>query len=157
ENYVYTMTDTLSEGLTLDNKSVIVTVGGEELNENVKITKEANKLVAEFDMLKLQEKVVKEVKITYKASLNEKAVIDNQGKHNNVEVENRNNQHDDTTEKTKDSKKVYTGAIKVIKHEEGYEDKLLSGAKFKLKNDKGQFYKLEDNKVTWVEEGQADE
>ncbi len=157
KEYVYTMTDTLSEGLALDTDSVKVTVGGEELNENVNLTKEANKLVAEFNMLNLQEKIGEEVKITYKASLNEKAVIGNQGNPNKVELEYSNNPHDDTTEKTEDSKKVYTGAIKVIKHEEGHEDKLLSGAKFKLKNDKGQFYKLEDNKVTWVEEGQADE
>lgn len=157
KKYVYTMTDTLSEGLTLDTESVKVTVGGEELNENVKLTKEANKLVAEFDMLKLQEKVGKEVKITYKASLNENAVIGSEGNPNNVELEYSNNPHDDTTEKTKDSKKVYTGAIKVIKHEEGHEEKLLAGAKFKLKNSEGKFYKLDNNKVTWVTEDQADE
>ncbi|RVU55786.1 SpaH/EbpB family LPXTG-anchored major pilin [Anaerosphaera multitolerans] len=157
KKYVYTMTDTLSEGLTLDTESVKVTVGGEELNENVKLTKEANKLVAEFDMLKLQEKVGKEVKITYKASLNENAVIGSEGNANNVELEYSNNPHDDTTEKTKDSKKVYTGAIKVIKHEEGHEEKLLAGAKFKLKNSEGKFYKLDNNKVTWVTEDQADE
>ena len=56
------MTDTLSEGLTLNTNSVRVTVGDEELNQHVTLVKEANKLVAEFDMPKLQEKVGKEVK-----------------------------------------------------------------------------------------------
>lgn len=62
KKYVYKMTDTLSEGLTLNTNSVRVTVGDEELNQHVTLVKEANKLVAEFDMPKLQEKVGKEVK-----------------------------------------------------------------------------------------------
>lgn len=157
KKYVYKMTDTLSEGLTLNTNSVRVTVGDEELNQHVTLVKEANKLVAEFDMPKLQEKVGKEVKITYKASLNEKAVIGKDGNINEVELEYSNDPHKDTTEKTKDTKKVYTGAIKVIKYEAGHEENLLSGAKFKLKNNENKFYKFNNGKVTWVTEDQADE
>lgn len=157
KKYIYTITDTLSSGLTLNTGSVVVTVGGQPLNEHVTLTKEANRLIAEFDMISLQNKVGQEVKITYTASLNENAIIGKDGNDNKAELVYSNDPHSDTTDKTEDIKKVYTGAIKVIKYEDGHEDNLLAGAKFKLKNNQGKFYKLDNGKVTWVNEGEADE
>jgi len=155
--YKYTITDTLSDGLTLNTGSVKVYVGEDELTTNVTLTTDANKIVAEFDMMKLQAHVGKEVKITYTASLNENAVIGVEGNPNKVVLEYSNDPHSGTTETTEKTKKVYTGAIKVIKHEEGDVDKLLADAKFKLKKVEDKFYKLVDGKVTWVVEAEADE
>lgn len=168
--YTYKITDELSGGLTLDTTSVKVYIGEAEQKENVTLTitkAEDNsgkyKIEADFNVLNLQDKVGQEIRITYTAKLNEKAVTGNDGNPNNVTLEYSNDpKNEDSTDTTKKEKKVYTAAIQVLKHEKGDESKLLKGAKFKLKNvnegkNKDKFYKLVDGKVTWVDEKDADE
>ena len=155
--YIYKLTDTLSKGLTMDTGSVKVLIGGEDVteNENVTVIAGANELIVTFNMLNFQDKVGQEIKVTYEASLNEDAVNGVLGNPNEVELEYSNDPQDQTsTDTTTDEEKVHTAAIKVLKFEEGYEDKVLSGAKFVLKNGEGAdgtYYKLVDGKITWVD------
>lgn len=151
----YTITDNLSAGLEYKAETIKVFVGGEDVTKttNVKITTtDPKQIVVDFKMLNFQAKVGQEVKIVYTGYLNENAVIGNAGNPNTVHLDYSRDPQDKTRkERLTDEEKVYTAAIKVLKHEAGNEAKTLEGAKFVLKNAEGKFYKqLADGKVSWV-------
>lgn len=160
--YTYKMTDKLSDGLDIKANSVQVYIDGAEVannkasgaltTPNVTITTATTRqLVVNFNMKEYQAKVGTEVKVVYKASLNQNAVIGVNGNPNVVELEYSNDpKNNDSRDKTTDKEKVHTAAIKVLKHEKGNERKVLSGAKFVLKNATGQYYKLDNDTVKWV-------
>lgn len=156
KEYTYKLTDTLSSGLNLKKDSIKVEIGGEDVtnNENVSINTSIPQVMEiNIKMMKFQDKVGKEVKVTYKACLNENAVIGNDGNDNTVKLEYSNDPKDSSsTDKTTGKENVHTAAIKVIKYEKGKKENLLEGAEFVLKNSEGKYYKLEDGKVTWVSE-----
>ena len=156
--YTFEMTDTLSKGLTFVDGSVKVSFGGEgeqavtkDSTKNVYYTAEGANLKIAFNMLNLQDKVGQEIKVTYKAKVNDKAVIAGEGNPNKVELTYSNDPKDSKkTEKTPEEKVVvYTGKIKVIKHDKGNKNQKLEGAKFVLKNKDGKFYKLTNGVVSW--------
>ncbi|MBO4127645.1 SpaH/EbpB family LPXTG-anchored major pilin [Streptococcus suis] len=150
----YTITDTLSAGLDLKAGTVKVFIDGADVTQDASVTVNTatpRKIIVDINMLQHQTKVGREVKVTYVASLNENAVIGVNGNPNVVTLEYSRDPQDKTKkDKLQDEEKVYTAAIKVLKHDAGNEAKTLQGAKFVLKNAANQFYKLVNGKVTWV-------
>lgn len=159
--YTFKMTDTLSKGLTFISKpeEVTVTIGSDPIEEHV--TKKINGQVLEvsFDMLQLQDKVGQTITITYKAKLNKDAVITDKGNPNEVTLEYSNDPKDhESTDTTKDNEKVFTAKV-IVNKVDGKDQKALEGAKFKLKNDQGKYYKVDEStkEVTWVDKEEATE
>lgn len=155
--YKYEIVDTLSNGLTLDKGSIKVFIDNIDVTSEVgKVTIDTSveqKLKINFDMMKFQEKVGKDVKVTYQASLNENAIVGNQGNKNEVTLEysNNPNENDDTEKTPPIINKVYTAKIKIIKVDGKNKEILLDGAKFVLKNSEKKYYKLVNGKdVEWV-------
>lgn len=134
----YTITDTLSAGLDLKAGTVKVFIDGADVTQDASVTVNTatpRKIIVDINMLQHQTKVGREVKVTYVASLNENAVIGVNGNPNVVTLEYSRDPQDKTKkDKLQDEEKVYTAAIKVLKHEAGNEAKTLQGAKFVLKN-----------------------
>ena len=100
-----------------------------------------------FNMKQFQNLKEKEIVITYKAKLNKDAVIGNAGNPNKVQLEYSRDPKDSTKkDKTPpQTKKVYTGKIKVIKHKDGDEGTKLADAEFVLYKEEGgvkKYYKL---------------
>ncbi|MBE2949731.1 SpaH/EbpB family LPXTG-anchored major pilin [Anoxybacillus flavithermus] len=159
--YTFKMKDTLSKGLTFISKpeEVTVTIGSDPIEEHV--TKKINGQVLEvsFDMLQLQDKVGQTITITYKAKLNKDAVITDKANPNEVTLEYSNDPKDpESTDTTKDNEKVFTAKV-IVNKVDGKDQKALEGAKFKLKNDQGKYYKVDEStkEVTWVDKEEATE
>ncbi|MFP5522238.1 SpaH/EbpB family LPXTG-anchored major pilin [Peptococcus simiae] len=155
--YTYKITDTLGDGLTfLDVDQVVVKVDETPITEYVTKTIEGQTLTVDFDMLKLQDKVGKTVEVTYKAKLNENAVIGKGGNDNKVSLEYSNDPKDSKKiEKTPDKKvPVYTATLTINKYDGKDKTKAtkLADAKFVLKNKEGKFYKYNEatKAVSWV-------
>lgn len=163
--YIYTITDTLSEGLTLNEKSVKVEIGGVDKTtdgniEYVEKDPATGKLKINFNMRNLQTLKGQEIKVTYTAKLNEKAVIGKDGNTNKAQLTYSNDPKDSDKKETTPGEtfSVYTGSITIDKHDGKDESKKLSGAKFILKNAEDKYYKYDATaqKVLWVAEGEAD-
>ena len=110
-------------------------------------------------MLQLQDKVGQTITITYKAKLNKDAVITDKGNPNEVTLEYSNDPKDhESTDTTKDNEKVFTAKV-IVNKVDGKDQKALEGAKFKLKNDQGKYYKVDEStkEVTWVDKEEATE
>lgn len=134
ESYTYTVTDTFSEGLTF-NGDVAVTIGGVEYTDytvttnNQVVTITFNNMIA----LNTPEKIGKEIKITYSATVNDKAVVGVEGNPNTVKLTYSNNPQSNTTEDTKEDK-VYTYLVDLIINKTGPDGKTpLLGAEFAVK------------------------
>lgn len=160
--YTFKMTDKLSKGLTFVSNSdeVIVTIGGETITEHVTKNINGQDLEVSFEMLKLQNKVGQEIKITYKAKLNKDAVITDKANPNEVTLEYSNDpKNHGSTDTTKDNEKVFTAKVIVNKVDGKDKTTPLAGAKFKLKNDQGKYYKVDPStkEVTWVHKDEATE
>lgn len=83
--------------------------------------------------------------VTYKAKLNENAVIGNSGNTNDVVLEYSNDPYETGTGKTApDEVKTYTLALQVLKISD--EQTPLKDVEFKLKNESGQYAKLKEVK-----------
>ena len=154
DKYTYTITDTLSPGLTLDRGSVKVTVAGQPLTTGVKPGGEGQTLTLDFTNMKgLQDKVGQEIKVTYTAKLNDKAVIGKEGNSNKVTLEYSNNpKNGKETDTTTAEEKVHTAAITIDKYD-GKDNKKLAGAEFVLRNSKdatAKYYQYKDGTVSWV-------
>lgn len=161
--YTFKMTDILSEGLTFVSNSdeVVVTIGGETITETEYVTKnvKGQELEVSFNMLNLQNKVGREITVTYKAKLNEAAVITDDANQNTVTLEYSNDPKDSTKkDTTKDNEKVFTAKV-IVNKVDGKDQKALEGAKFVLKNSEGNFYKVDPStkEVTWVAKEEATE
>lgn len=159
--YTFKMTDTLSKGLTFISKpeEVKVTIGSDPIEEHVTKKINGQKLEVSFDMLQLQDKVGQTITITYKAKLNKDAVITDKGNPNEVTLEYSNDPKDhESTDTTKDNEKVFTAKV-IVNKVDGKDQKALEGAKFKLKNDQGKYYKVDEStkEVTWVDKEEATE
>ncbi|WP_437131074.1 SpaH/EbpB family LPXTG-anchored major pilin [Peptostreptococcus russellii] len=160
--YTFKMTDTLSKGLTFVSKpeDVTVTIGDETITDNVTKNIKGQDLEVSFEMLNLQKKVGQEIKITYKAKLNENAVITTGPNTNKVTLEYSNDpKNNKSTDTTEDEEKVFTAKVIVNKVDGKDKTTPLAGAKFKLKNDQDKYYKVDPNtkEVTWVDKDEATE
>ena len=152
--FTYEITDTMSEGLTfkLANAEFTVKVDGNILTNNYTVTENGNGFVLNIDVMKLKDDVGKKIEVTYKATVNEKAVAEISKNHALLKYSN-----DPTTNSTTTSEPVevpaYSAKIVIDKYETGDQDKKLAGAKFVLKNTEGKFYKYDATakKVSWVD------
>ncbi|EGY79951.1 SpaH/EbpB family LPXTG-anchored major pilin [Peptoniphilus indolicus] len=174
DKYEFFVTDTLSKGLELDTDTIKVKIGDKQ-EQTVGIEKSANYYYEKsagtdgstvlkifFNMKELQEDVNKKLEITYQAKIGKDALVGNTGNPNEVELEYSNDpKNNDSKEKTpKVTVKVYTGKIKLIKHEKDNEGKKLQNAEFVLYKKEGgnkvKYYKLNESsdkkEVIWVDD-----
>ena len=167
EYYTYQFEDTFT-GMDFDSTSVKVTIDSEDGTDiksaftvdtsasgKVTITCTNLKTNAATTGLTKDNKII----VTYKASLNDAAVIGNPGNPNTVDLVYSNNPNvktdgtNNTTDKTPEDKVVvFTYELDVNKYDSNTGDK-LTGAEFVLINSDGKYAKLDaNNKVTeWVD------
>lgn len=97
--YVFNFVDTLSKGLTLDQNSIKVTIGGSELQKDVDYTVSATggngaatelKIIMTDFKTKHGDKAGQEIKVTYSASINEHAVAGQDDAGNSAKLEYSN-------------------------------------------------------------------
>ena len=163
--YTYKVADTMSEGLTF-KKDVKVTVGGTDVTNDCTVTYDANQNANSFTVtvpvLQKNYTIGAEIKVTYSAVVNEKAIA--VVSENAATLTYSNNPTSDTTGTiTPPVVKVYSSKIvidKVEKVAEGMTAKKLAGAEFVLYKEKtpgtpasAEYYKWNeaDKKVEWVE------
>lgn len=163
-SYTYKVADTMSDGLTF-KKDVKVTVGGADVTTACTVTYDANENANSFTVtipvLSQKYAIGAEIKVTYSAVLNEKAIAKIATNEAKLTYSN-----DPTTNETKTTTptvvNVYTSKIvidKVEKVAEGTNAKKLAGAKFVLYKEvtaeektSNFYYKWNDTtkKVEWV-------
>lgn len=133
QNYV--LHDEMSEGLTLDPDSIELTLDGTPLNQDY-----YNVLTANLDdgcdfhitfTQSYLDTITKEtvVVVTYRAILNEKAVISNDANTNKTKLD-----YGEKNETTWDETETYTFSFDIVKTDE--DNKILDGAKFRLYDSK---------------------
>jgi len=160
-SYTYTVTDTMSEGLTF-KKDVKVTVGGADVSTACTVAYDANGNANSFTVTipVMNYQIGAEIKVTYSAVVNENAIA----------VVSKNNakliySNDPTTGSTNESEpvivNVYTSKIVIDKYETGKKTTKLPNAKFVLYKEEtpgtpasAVYYKWNDTdkKVEWVTE-----
>ena len=164
--YTYRIEDTMTEGLTF-KKAVKVTVDGTDVTDDCTVkydvNENANSFTVTVPVLEKNYKIGAEIKATYSATVNEKAIA--------VVSENAAKliySSDPTTGETKTITppvvKVYSAKIDIDKYEAGKEDTKLPNAEFVLykKETSGniistKYYKWDGTakKVEWVEDRAA--
>ncbi|MFP5528097.1 SpaH/EbpB family LPXTG-anchored major pilin [Peptococcus simiae] len=148
--YEYVLKDTLPKGLTIDQNSIKVTIGANDLTANVTKNVTGQNLTVTFNILSLVKnnnvKAGQEIKVVYDTRVNKDFNLGNQGEENKAHVEFPNDPKDsEKKDKTPEEKvKVYSGKIKVIKYDKNEKSKKLPGAEFVLKNSEGKFYRLDE-------------
>lgn len=154
--FTYQVTDTMTEGLTF-NEDVKVTIGGTDVTADATITNNENGFVASVNMMKYQDQIDKPVVITYTATVNEKAIVND--KETNTAVLKYSNDPADKTSFKESSVKVEVFSFNIVinKYATGNENTKLEGAKFVLKNNEGKYYKYDaaTKAVTWVDDKSA--
>lgn len=161
DTYSYEFKDTIPVGLTADEASVTVEIDGRNVTDKkdtaftvtlTKNTDAVNTLTVSFTDLKSTDLApvsgTSTVKITYTAYLNKNAVVGETGNTNSVELTYSNDPYGEGKGKTVPATAVaYTLGLDIAKLDGSQRDEtLLAGAKFKLKNEAGNFAVLE--KVT---------
>ncbi len=165
--YTYTISDTMTEGLTFGGTdTVTVKLGGEDItdSEYVKITSTdadddgvVDGFTATIDVMKYQDKVGEDIVITYTATVNENAITRNI-ETNTVTLTYSNNPADDTKTGTAEDKvDLYSFNINIDKYNSENVNKKLSGAEFVLKktvDDATKYYKYDETAktVSWVDD-----
>lgn len=152
--YTYEVSDAMSAGLTYID-GVTVKFGDEAIDTTGKYTLNDNGFTLTFNMVDYQQYVGKTITIIYKAKVNENAVTTEAGNPNKAQLKYSNDPTDNTKFGTDEKVvKVYTCNINILKYDGNHADKKLAGAKFKLYNADGKYYKWDEaNKaVTWVDD-----
>lgn len=134
-SYTYKVADTMSEGLTFNQNSIKVTVGGVDKTTDCTIGKNvgenANSFTVTIPVLSQKYAIGAEIQVTYSAVVNEKAIA--KVATNKAELTYSN---DPTTNETKTTTptvvNVYTSKIVIDKYEKGATDTKLEGAEFVL-------------------------
>ena len=164
DTYTYTIEDTMSDGLTFNQDSLKVKVGDEVLSAGAttfKATTDANHI--KVDIFVKNFKIGDPIEVTYKATVNEKAIA--VVSENKATLTYSNNPTDSTKTNTTPAEivKVYTSKIVIDKFESGSKTTKLPNAKFVLykevTTDAGTslvYYKWNtDKKVEWVADKNA--
>lgn len=156
-SYEYTITDTMSEGLTF-NDDVKVYVGNVELTGNYTYEKVGNGFKVTIAVMQLQNQITKEIKLTYSATVNADAVATVSKNHAELKYSN-DPTNTESHGKQEKEETVYSAKIVIDKYDANVADKSkkLDGAEFVLKNSEGKFYKYDTsaNKVVWVDTQEA--
>lgn len=155
--YTYTVTDTMSDGLTFNSDvAPVVKVGGVELGNGVDYSYKYDGQVLTVTFV--PERFINltegaEIEITYTATLNEKA-LNTSVEVNKVKLTYSNDPKNDGTGETPEKEVyVYDFDIDINKYQEGDDTQKLAGAVFALKNSDGKYYKVDnEKKVTWVDD-----
>ena len=166
DTYIYTIEDTMSDGLTFNRDSLKVKVG------NTDVTADPSKCEITYDGTTAPNTfkvsiIVKNctvgdpIEVTYNATVNEKAVAKISQNKATLTYSNNPTDSTKTTTTPPQEQKVYTSKIVIDKFESGKEDTKLPNAKFVLyKEEKtGEtvskvYYHWDDtaNKVEWVKD-----
>ena len=155
--YAMKFTDTLSKGLTLNEDTIKVTVGDDELTEDVDYIVTIDKALGDdglpsrdttfvIVLKNMKEHSGEAIEITYSANVNKNAVINGVGNPNTVEMEYYNNpdKSDEYNEEEEDlvwgktpkeHTQTYVAEIKVMKVDKTTGDP-LAGATFTLTGDR---------------------
>lgn len=132
--YDYIIEDTMSEGLTFDKNSVVVTVNGVKLDSSkysLDMNKNSNGYVLTIQVMEIQDQKGKEIKVTYKATVNKNAAAKIET--NTAKLTYSNDPtNSESKEKITVIKQVYNSNINIEKVEKGTTTK-LAGAKFILR------------------------
>ena len=163
-SYTYKITDTMSEGLTFQ-KNIVVTVGNTNVTNACTVTYTPNETdVTGFELSipvkNYQTQVGAQIKVTYSAVVNEKAVA-KIAKNKAVLKYSNDPTKDTTTDSQPQEETVYSSKIVIDKYETGKENTKLADAKFVLYKEvtaesateaTKMYYKWNDTdkKVEWV-------
>ena len=131
-SYEYTITDTMSEGLTF-NDDVKVYVGNVELTGNYTYEKVGNGFKVTIKVMDIQDKVSQPIVVKYTATVNENAIA--KISENDAKLVYSNNPTDSKKHgELTDKETVYSAKIKIVKYHDALEDtnNRLPNAKFVL-------------------------
>ena len=160
---MYKFTDTISKGLTYDEKTGFKVTSGDKVfakdkDYTVEVKKqEDGETVITINFVYENIKAYAETGITlnYQATLDKDAVISNKenlGNTNNIELDYTNNPHlNDSYKKLTDKVTTYTFGFGITKVDSELNSKLLQGAKFSVKDEGGKTVA----KYTYDEKGQV--
>lgn len=133
KTYTYEIKDTMSEGLTFQ-KDVAVSVGGNTLDTaNYELNQTDTGFTLKIKVMDIQDKVGEEIKVTYSAIVNDKAVTVISKNNAKLTYSNDPTDSSKTTDIT-DEETVYSAKLVIDKYREGNEATKLANAKFVLKN-----------------------
>lgn len=119
-SYSWKITDTLSEGLTLNQSSIVVKVGNDTItpdsNDTWTLTSSATGFTLEGDLVKGNYTTEAQIEVTYTAIVNDKAIT---GVYDNkVELSYSNDPNDNTSKGTyTETTEVYDANITVVKYD----------------------------------------
>lgn len=159
-SYEYTITDTMSEGLTF-NDDVKVYVGNVELTGNYTYEKVGNGFKVTIKVMDIQDKVSQPIVVKYTATVNENAIA--KISKNDAKLVYSNNPTDSKKHgELTDEETVYSAKIKIVKYHDALEDmnNRLQNAKFVLskkvmegEKEVVKYYKYDpiNNAVTWAD------
>lgn len=150
DTYTYEISDTMSSGLTFA-KDVKVYVDGTLLGNHYTLTDRDAGFTLTIDVMELQDKVGKQIKVTYSAVVNADAV--SVISYNDAELKYSNDPTDSSKFTTiPDDVKLYTAKIVIDKYETGNTEKKLADAQFVLMNSSSEFYvyDAETETVSWA-------
>lgn len=154
--FTYQVTDTMTEGLTF-SKNVKVTIGGTDVTAAATITNNENGFVASVNMMNYQDQIDAPVVITYTATVNEKAIVNDKETNTAVLKYSNDPANKDSYKESTVTVDVFSFNIVINKYATGNENTKLEGAKFVLKNNEGKYYKCDaaTKAVTWVDDKSA--
>ena len=155
KKYDYIISDEWTKGLELDQDNVNfeVTIDGTIVEVVPEYT--ANGFTLTFDMTKYQDKVGKEIKVTYKLKVTEDA-ISSTTTENKATLTYSNNPKDLTKKTTTPPQieRVYSSKVEVTKVDGANKETKLAGATFVLKGSEGYYKEVMEGdklvKVEWV-------
>lgn len=157
-DYTYMITDTMSEGLTFNRDVKVTTDSGVLIKDTdykvaYDVGNNANKFTVTIYVKNRQDKVGEKIKVTYSATVNEKAIAKIENNHATLTYSN-DPTNDKLTETLPEEEKVYSARIVIDKYEKGNENTKLPGAEFVLykedaKEIKYYYYNENSKKVEW--------
>ncbi|CAI3413204.1 SpaH/EbpB family LPXTG-anchored major pilin [Enterococcus cecorum] len=159
---VLTYSDQFSEGLSYQGNLTVLKNDKPIPAENYQLTEpsvgeKAAKIIVEFEEAYIKTlEPGNVITITYKASINEYAVM-GKANPNDAEVKYGHNEDKDFTKENKveEDPELHTGGAKFVKQDSTTQEK-LKGAEFVVKNSEGQYLLQEDGGTIWVKtEGEA--
>lgn len=163
QNIMYKFTDTMSKGLTYDEKTGFkVTSGDKVFTKGTDYTVDVKKqedgstiIIINFNYDNIKAYSETGITLNYQAILNKDAVINtqaNEGNPNNIQLDYTNNPHvKDSYKKLNDKVTTYTWGFGIKKVDSEVNSKLLQGAEFSVKDESGKTVA----KYTYDEKGQV--